>query len=352
MAFWRAVTAPVSFSRIVLIVASIASLYITWSAIFEWIGMDIVRHLSKPEGSLAKWLVNADLFDAAYVNVSQDPRGWWFSVQLLNFTASFIVFMWAEGPHRYFFYDKDPAEQRAKRTHWFVNGYVYTTLGFIGAISVAFPLFLVQRSMVTGPYMVNWPTRPRLFLTLMMVFTVISNAITPFLSSDSMWFSYNLRALHVFLFLPIAFVSSTPGFTLKPTSVKSKSTQERGIGMAPLYAFLAGASLLSHINLTMQLFNDGASNNILGSIVLLWQAIWKNPCQVSITADLFFATVVASIFMLRESVVGPRTGRAMAVFAAICLVCLSPILSISVTFPTFMTYREGWRISLPASRKK
>ena len=37
-----------------------------------------------------------------------------------------------------------------KKGTWFVNTIAYTLLGFSGAISVGFPLFLIQRSLVGG----------------------------------------------------------------------------------------------------------------------------------------------------------------------------------------------------------
>ena len=55
--------------------------------------------------------------------------------------------------------------------------------------------------------------------------------------------------------------------------------------------------------------------------------------------------------MLREAVVGPRSGRAMAVFAVCCLLLITPMVSISVTFPVFLVYREGWRVENIKGRK-
>ncbi|KAJ3196694.1 hypothetical protein HK101_008033 [Irineochytrium annulatum] len=326
LAFSRGFKSAVTFSRILYLLCACASFYVTWGYIFAWLRSGYDEALAKPGGSLTTWIVESDLFDAAYAAVSEDRRNWWWSVQLLNFTCTLIVFMWTEGAHHVVLADRGPDAPKVKgRGAWFISPLVYTVLGFIGAISVAFPLFLIQRSLVTvsSPYTLERPARPTTLLTLMMVLSIASNTLTPFIAKDSSYFGYNLKALHFFLLLPIILVA---GRTLIfwPAQSERRRRVVSGIGVAPLYGFLAGGSIVSHLNLSLDYF---VRSN--GTAADLMAAIFSNPCQTSITSDLGFTTLVASVFMLREAVVGPVSGRVVATFAAAVLVLLSPFLSIS-----------------------
>ena len=121
--------------------------------------------------------------------------------------------------------------------------------------------------------------------------------------------------------------------------------------MAPLYAFIAGMSLVSHANHSFRHFLTQSNslplmstNATVGTLSELTSIITSNYCQLSITLDFLFSILVVSVFMLRESLLSPARGRVKAVGAAIGLILVSPVVSVSVTFPTFLAYREGWRV--------
>ncbi|KAI8845412.1 hypothetical protein BC829DRAFT_399603 [Chytridium lagenaria] len=297
-----------TFSRVLLALLAVVSLAVTWSAILSWLLGDIKLHLGRNGNSLAKWIIESDLFDAAYVNVAKDTANWWWSAQLLYFVITMIVFFWAEGAHRVV-------------GIWFVSALLYTVLGFLGAISVAFPLFLIQRYLLTrsGPYTISRPESPSIFLTFCAVFGV------------------NLKIIHVLLLAPILFSS---GLTLvfwpapHPSSSIYPRRRHRPSLRIPCRSFP-----LSHLGLSLDHFLKNS-----GTVQGLFQTWDGNPCQLSISADMIFTTVVASVFMLRELWLDQQQAGEGGVCVG-CFVLLSPIVSISVTFPTFLAYRDGWRIS-------
>ena len=106
----------------------------TWKLIFKFLASTFE---SFP--TLSDWVRDSDLFDAAYVAVAVQPR-WFWTVQLLNFTATLIVFYWSEGPHNAL----PVLRSRSGALATYISAFVYVWLGFLGAISVSFPLFLVQ----------------------------------------------------------------------------------------------------------------------------------------------------------------------------------------------------------------
>jgi hypothetical protein len=175
---------------------------------------------------------------------------------------------------------------------WFVNTMVYVFLGFLGAISAAFPLFLIQRTLLTtkGPVTIAKPRHATLFLTLMILLALLSNTLTPFLTLGSPLYSLNLHLLHLFFALPILSLftshptifltlSPTPPPPLPPTPPPISSTP--GVGLSPLYSFIAGMSLMNHTHLLLDLFlSKGAS------LESLFSAVFEHPCQRGITLDL------------------------------------------------------------------
>ncbi|KAJ3217957.1 asparagine-linked glycosylation protein [Dinochytrium kinnereticum] len=265
-------------------------------------------------GSFIKWVIDSDLFDAAYVNVAKDVANWWWSAQLLNFAITLVVFFWAEGAHRVVVFEREGDDGRIKgRGAWFVSALLYTVLGFLGAISAAFPLFLIQRSLLAraGPYTISRPERPSTFLTFCAVFSGICVMITPYIPVASPNFGINLKVIHVLLLAPLI---TSSGFTVFfwPSASSQRRQFSQGVGIAPLYGFLAGISLMSHLGLSLDHFLKGN-----GTVTELFETWEGNPCQLSISADLIFTTVVASVFMLREAVIGPASGRGKAAFASL-----------------------------------
>jgi hypothetical protein len=111
--------------------------------------------MSSPGHTLAGWLSEYLFVDGAYVESAKDHRRWFWSAQLINFTATLVCFVWQEGGHRVVVVDREGEDQSRLRKGklkgaWFVNTTVHAILGFLGSISAAFPLFLIQRSLVTG----------------------------------------------------------------------------------------------------------------------------------------------------------------------------------------------------------
>ncbi|KAJ3099871.1 hypothetical protein HDU97_002700 [Phlyctochytrium planicorne] len=278
--------------------------------------MECNPHMDANGGSYTRWIIDSDLFDAAYVNVAGTNANWWWSAQLLNFSITMIVFYWTEGAHRVVVLEREDSEApkvkvKGKGT-WFISALIYTLLGFFGAISASLPLFLIQRSVLSrsGPYTISRPARPSTLLTFSVVFTAIAVMLTPFITVKSPYFGVNLKVIHILLLTPMILASGITVIFWPAVSPKRRQFLQ-GVGLAPIYSFLAGISLTSHLSLSMEHFVKNG-----GSIWSLLQVLEGNPCQLSISADLIFTTVVASVFMLREAVIGPASGRIKAGIAS------------------------------------
>lgn len=132
------------------------SLYVTWIQIFSFIKTDYVAFeagyppysLPSLSRTLGTYLRESSWFDAAYLAVLK-PLGWFYSLQLLNVASVIIVLIWSEGPQHW--YKTDAVR---KVGPWaragLASAFAYLLLGFLGAMSVCFALFLVQREVVEG----------------------------------------------------------------------------------------------------------------------------------------------------------------------------------------------------------
>ena len=112
------------YSGALLALAAVCG-YLTWREILGWVAQDIAAH-----GSAAYWLAHSKAFVRAYVLVADSAAGWWWSSQLLLFVAPLMAFF---------------------RVHALrlpeLPVLPYVLLGFLGAISLATPLFLLALSL-------------------------------------------------------------------------------------------------------------------------------------------------------------------------------------------------------------
>ncbi|KAJ3079091.1 hypothetical protein HK102_004032 [Quaeritorhiza haematococci] len=293
---------PLTLHGICQTLLGVFSLSTAWFYIFTWMIKDLYGSWAAQNTSSSSasptwvdWLVDVDLFDAAYVLVVEDAAGWWWSSQLLLTTVSVVLFYWAEGPHRVVYVDNSdvgspsregetmvgfagapftprklvestppsPASsvrqgrRKRKVRAWFISAYVYLVAGFFGAMSTSFALFLAQRSSVTGPYVIEPSGNPSLPSCILLALSVVSVVITPYIPPTSWFFGFNLKALHAYLFIPIV-VATGWAITKRPKDSTQRQRQQKDERQSPksrphiMYAFLAGCSLVSHVFLTSQ----------------------------------------------------------------------------------------------------
>ncbi|KAJ3399516.1 hypothetical protein HDV05_001749, partial [Chytridiales sp. JEL 0842] len=157
LAGYRSLTTPFRFSRMLLLVLAVTGFFMTWSYYSIWIGEQLIEYMTHPGNHLSTWLSQLRQLRGSYIESAKDPRRWFYTSQLLNFAATLVVFGWTEGGHRVVVVDQNGEEAVEKpkrlgrdgRGAWFVSTSVYTILAYLGSVSTALALFLVQRSIVT-----------------------------------------------------------------------------------------------------------------------------------------------------------------------------------------------------------
>ena len=262
------------FATMFMLVAVLAGLS-TWYYIirfFEW------TLSTAAGGSWQLWVSESDLFIQAYRLVSKTPQHWFWSSQLLVSTCAFVSIL------------KSAGGRQAWR---------FALLGFLGAISVAFALFLadwVSREQLSkssidstlSTHRSNVGQSPLYTIGPVLGFSIIlalvSIVLSPLLATSSLPYAVNLIFLHVVLL-----VALLP----EPKRLEIKKT--------PLPQWLKRLAIFALLYLFLQIGRifwaaSGAESHALGQTLLA--AIVDNDCQTSITLDLFFGLGAAAMFFV------------------------------------------------------
>ncbi|TPX36136.1 hypothetical protein SmJEL517_g01617 [Synchytrium microbalum] len=373
----RAMSFPVTLKSGVYLLIASASANITWLEIIRWMESLLADYQAKTGGSFTDWMQRVDIFDAAYALVVNTTEKWWWSSQHLLFTVSVMIFFWREGIHRALSYpfipvSKEAAEialPRSKRSSkkaepapavtgerlsiWFANTFVFVLLGFLGAISTCLALFLIQHNPSLKSHTLRIKdVQPTAALNTFILMSVTSIAATIILEPGTFAFFWNLRALHLFLILPIILDSGTSWFKvlrspLSPPSVDDETTKtpvkqnrlskskkpgkpRRKWEVKDLYNLVGFMSLVSHLTLTAFYFARYG-----GTVTELIRAVFDNHCQTSITADYLFAMVAVVVFMITET-------RRLSINGGLVfwMMLSMPLLSSSSIFPFYLALRE------------
>ncbi|KAJ3243561.1 hypothetical protein HDU78_000321 [Chytriomyces hyalinus] len=301
---------------ILLFTIATLSLTGTWFYIITWIVGDAQAYLeSHPGTAITAWMKNCDLFTGAYVLVTETSENWWWSVKLLNFVPSMVVFMWAAS-------SGSSTMNRAS-----IPAAGFLILGMLGAISVCWPLFLIQHvSQGKGCRLEGG--QGSFLLSICMALSVLSNVVQPYLAPGSVGFDFNLKAIHVLLLAPLLF---------KRANKSGKTSTSDRDSIRLLLVFLAGCSFVSFSTLTLDQLHAQAFD-LARTLSNLQAAFFSNACQSSITLDYFSATTTSVLFMLYEVMVG-EGGKKLGVWGKVCMsgvALLAPVLSTGVVFPLFL----------------
>ncbi|TPX55449.1 hypothetical protein PhCBS80983_g05307 [Powellomyces hirtus] len=335
---------PYSASAWVYTPLAVGSFYVTWTEIVAFLYGDYKDFISGfptnsplEDGLLDEYLKTSDWFDAAYVAVTYDKFGWWWSSQLLNMAAVIVALFWSEGAHHWY----RRGDRRGGPTFWMAgmaSAVAFVLVGFLGAMSTSFALFLAQRQALDRTY--SFRSVPNVTITVVLLFVFYCAAVTytPYIPADSAMFGINLLLLHIALALPVVGAAGF-GLVYHPKDKPSNSAAESRFSMRWLYKLLALGNLFSYLAATSRLdFNR--------SVLLdLFNAMFLNNCQKSITADLVFCTVIAHVFIV-SSLVSLSKRSIIPIYKALTVGALAlvatPAVGISVVFPTFLAWREKY----------
>ncbi|KAI9103217.1 hypothetical protein DFS34DRAFT_357483 [Phlyctochytrium arcticum] len=371
---------PYTFAAWIFTPISLIALYATWSHIYNFLYKDFQREVAIPlrveegrkptDDEIVRYLIDADWFNAAYAAVAKTPYAWWWSVQLLNTAAVIVAWMWSEGAHHW-----------ARRVEvrggpgWIKAGLAsavaYALVGILGAMSVAFALFCVQREAIERSYVLRSSPRLTPTIWLLTALYLLGVAYTPHLDPALPLFSLNLKLYHLALILPVLGAAG-PVLVSHP---KQATYIVRRKPVTNLYLFLAIANFASYVVATYPIahhaisvvFNAATSkttNDTVAAVVSaaqaefghlgqeLYRAIFINNAETSITVDLVFCTAVALVLIFDQLRKGFSAGviSGVSVFVTLLLTAITTVVGggVSVFLPAFLAWREGWyRYAMP-----
>ncbi|KAF9433927.1 hypothetical protein BGZ76_008799 [Entomortierella beljakovae] len=195
-------------------------------------------------------------------------------------------------------------------------------------MSVGGPLFLAQLGSTK-----KTKTEPRTvptILVLLILLGEISVIMTPFFETMSTGFKWNLILTHALFFIPCI-------ITFNPESQKRFSTFS-----LPLFYFLLSLiGLFHHLMYSLPFVFSPIMRPII-----LYNALWFNHCQTSISADLIFNNILAAVFIIQSS----RQLRRTHVGAI--LILLMPVLSVSTILPLYLGWKERQLSAEESSKEK
>ncbi|KAF9127771.1 hypothetical protein BGW39_005631 [Mortierella sp. 14UC] len=304
-----------SASNAIYILIALSSLFITWYYILSFFQKEYVTLGS----DLNRFILESDLFVQAYAIVTNTLPKWWWSSQLLLLTGTALTCWSVEGQtlrleKQALNATKSASQKKSKwtPTWWFV------LLGFFGSMSVGGPLFLAQLD--PAPKVTRSQTRTvPTFLAILILLGEVSVIATPFFPSMSHEFTLNLIATHI-LFLVPSLLTFNP-----ETHSKSLST----FSLPRLYFILSLIGLGSHVFYTAPfLFSPIMKPSVL------YNALWFNHCQTSISADMILNNVLAAVFMIQSSKQLKKLNVGFVLTLAL------PVLSVSTVLPLYLGWRE------------
>ena len=294
----------------------------------------MLRPLSRED-----WLNSPSTFVKAYEEVTT-PTGYCWSSNLLMWVIPGCLFLQTELKRR----DLQP-----------LTALLYTATGFMGAISLSFPLFFghllllddgkknsgqknsgQKNSGTRGqPHTATHKHNQTSYLQLVCATAAtISVIVLPqTVHTHPVRYVQALMALHTVLAIPSMWdlmLLVKPQQATRATQTTQTSTSLLST-LSPLsvrntYHVLAGASFAVHV--TQMVVGLKATN---GNVLDLAWSGWQNTCQSSISWDVVFTTLVCSVYVHARR--GTAHSLAFGAFA--------PFLSIGAVWSLFLAMEEG-----------
>ncbi|KAF9929363.1 hypothetical protein FBU30_001629 [Linnemannia zychae] len=315
-----------TISNALYILIAVSSLFITWYYILSFFKKEYVSLGS----DLNRFILESDLFVQAYAIVTNTLPKWWWSSQLLLLTGTALTCWSVEGQtlrldKEAYNATKTASQKKSKwtPTWWFV------LLGFFGSMSVGGPLFLAQLDPNPKAKRALTRTVPTV-LAILILLGEVSVMATPFIPTMTPPFTLNLIATHAFFLIPSL-------LTFNPETHKGLST----FSLPRLYFILSLIGLFNHIFYTLPF--------VLSPIMtpkVLYNALWFNHCQTSISADMILNNVLAAVYMIQSS----KGLKKMKVGIALTLAL--PVLSVSTVLPLYLGWRERQLVVKRGDKKR
>lgn len=287
----------------------------SWCAIATW--TEIVRFIYEDiavfGGSSAYWLAHSKVFVRAYLAVTDTAAGWWWSCQLLVFVAPLMLFF----------------RVHALR-HPGIPVLAYALLGFLGAISLATPLFLLEVALrshtpaMDGAAVLgsakgapSMPSYTACALGLSMVCSLLLPTAVAIID-EATEFPYKVLLITLHDALIIAAVPI--GWRLTDSS-SAAAVQPATSGLVLFTAAAGALAVASHLlntaEIVRDLFVSPAAMGVVtptdvqasvvgGGFPLL------NPCQASISTDVIGTTLTVAMY-IAASTAGVTKGALLGV---------------------------------------
>lgn len=291
---------------ILLNILAIIAFAITWSLILDFFEQeaDAMRDLPYEE-----FLNARSTFVRAYEEVTT-TTGYFYSQQLLMWVIPGCIFL---------------QNSRMKKQITLA----YTATGFLGAISLSFPLFFSHLLLLDveekeekneDQSSIKTAKTASLLQIVCAVIAVIAVVVLPqTVHTHPQTYVIALFLLHIVLAIPALcslFITSEVQVLLPTTTT---------ISLHDLYFGLTGASFVVHLT---HLITAVKESSTISDLIHFG---WQNTCQSSISYDVVFTILICGLY------VGARRG-----FGSGCLVViLSPFVSIGSTFSFFLAMEES-----------
>eukprot|EP01122_Echinamoeba_exundans_P009846 TRINITY_DN3546_c0_g1_i1.p1 TRINITY_DN3546_c0_g1~~TRINITY_DN3546_c0_g1_i1.p1 ORF type:complete len:347 (-),score=46.06 TRINITY_DN3546_c0_g1_i1:152-1192(-) len=292
--------------RALFILLGLLSLTLAWYNIVAFIIEDYAERHS-PDVSKRP---TENRFVRAYRQVVETPLQWFWSSSLLSFVPSMIGFSVLEA-HRNGIFDTA----------------VYIWVGFFGAISGSFPMFLlrlIQKPRTNAAVIVSKTPQLNLSTAFFCIVGLFSVAWTPSTLNNQVEFIQNLAFMHFILLLPLLNRSKSDGIW-------------HSSSWAVFFSIMSFLALLVRVSTIDAVFREITLS--LPGILTLIRAIGSNWCQLSISGDEIFCTILTVIYLLDDQHKEYLRGSKRIRYLGCLLFCL-PLLSASVVFPAFLCLRE------------
>lgn len=318
---------------VALVALATCCAFATWTEIIRFIYEDIDVH----GGSSAYWFAHSQVFVRAYIAVTDTVSGWWWSSQLLMFVAPLMLFF-----------------RIHSLQHPGMPVLAYALLGFLGAISLATPLFMLEVAMrsrhLTGTDVsqVSVPVMPAYTagaLALAMVCALLlPTAWAIRAEAGVLPYKVLLIAVHDALI-----VAALPfGWRLQSADRTGRSTGVRSYGVllfvAAAGAFAAGSHILNTAEVVRELQQSSTAVDSTSVFLTVVSGGFPaaNACQASISTDVVGTVVAIALYIMattagvsqeaqlsNDSTVNHSTAR--GVVNALCFCVATPLVSLCGT---------------------